>query len=58
MTMHWSLSQPLVNVLRAGHCAGVLRSPKPEPETANMFVVFRYVCRSHIVGKLDTPTGA
>lgn len=39
MEMRWLLSQPLVKVLRAGHRAGVLHSPKPEPDAVSMFAV-------------------
>ncbi|MDV6977044.1 TetR/AcrR family transcriptional regulator [Mycobacterium intracellulare] len=39
MEMRWLLSQPLVKVLRAGHRAGVLVSPKPEPDAVSMFAV-------------------
>ena len=39
MDMRWLLSQPLVKVLRAGHRAGVLHSPKPEPDAVSMFAV-------------------
>lgn len=39
MEMRWLLSQPLVRVLRAGHRAGVLRSPKPEPDAVSIFAV-------------------
>ncbi|WP_406814963.1 TetR/AcrR family transcriptional regulator [Mycobacterium sp. M23085] len=39
MEMRWLLSEPLVKVLRAGHRAGVLHSPKPEPDAVSMFAV-------------------
>lgn len=33
------LSEPLVKVLRAGHRAGVLRSPKPEADAVSLFAL-------------------
>ena len=37
--MRWALSQPLVKVLRAGHRAGVLRSPKAEADAVSLFAL-------------------
>jgi AcrR family transcriptional regulator len=39
MEMRWLLSQPLVGVLRAGHRAGLFRSPKPEPDAVSIFAL-------------------
>jgi hypothetical protein len=33
------LCEPLVTVLRAGHRAGVLRSPKPEADAVSLFAL-------------------
>jgi AcrR family transcriptional regulator len=39
MDMRWLLARPLVEVLRAGHKAGVLFSPNPEADAVSMFAL-------------------
>jgi AcrR family transcriptional regulator len=39
MKMRWMLSEPLVDVLRAGHDAGTLHSPNPEADAIRLFAV-------------------
>jgi AcrR family transcriptional regulator len=44
--MRWVLSQPLVKVLRAGHRAGVMFSPKPEADAVSLFALVSSVATS------------
>lgn len=44
--MRWILSQPLVKVLRAGHRAGVMYSPKPEADAVSLFALVSSVATS------------
>lgn len=37
--MRWTLAEPLVDVLRAGHDSGVLYSPDPDGDAATMFAL-------------------
>lgn len=39
LEMRWMLSEPLVDVLRAGHEAGSLHSPNPEADAVSLFAV-------------------
>lgn len=39
LEMRWLLSEPLIKVLRAGHRAGAMNSPKPEADAVTLFAV-------------------
>ncbi|MDX1884721.1 TetR/AcrR family transcriptional regulator [Mycolicibacterium sp. 120270] len=44
--MRWLLCQPVIRVLRAGHRAGALYSPKPEADAVSMFALVSSVATS------------
>ncbi|MGP4057260.1 TetR/AcrR family transcriptional regulator [Mycobacterium sp. 4D054] len=44
--MRWLLCEPVINVLRAGHRAGFMYSPKPEADAVSMFALVSAVATS------------